>query len=88
MTDIPQAILIMKAYKEEQKKIQKFYEDFDDTIIRPRVLFGSDILKSIIVDGVSLRLLCKKRWIVADLVLEHYSYFGGASLLGNKGPFS
>jgi hypothetical protein len=44
----------MKAYKEEDKRLQKFYENFDDTIIRPRVLLNSGALKSVVVEGVSL----------------------------------
>jgi len=48
----------MKAYKDEEKRLQKFYEDFDDTIIRPRVLLDSGVLKSIVVEGVSLHCPC------------------------------
>lgn len=43
----------MKAYKEDDKRIQKFCEDFEAAILHPRVLIGYGPLKSISVEGVS-----------------------------------
>lgn len=52
-TDIPQSVLIMKAYKEDDKRIQKFCNDFETAIVHPRVILGHGPLKSISVEGVS-----------------------------------
>ncbi|KFY42584.1 hypothetical protein V495_04438 [Pseudogymnoascus sp. VKM F-4514 (FW-929)] len=54
-TDIPQSVLIMKAYKEDDKRIQKFCDDFETAIVHPRVLLGHEPLKSISVEGTSIR---------------------------------
>jgi hypothetical protein len=52
-TDIPQSVLIMKAYKEDAKRVQKFCDDFDTAIVQPRVLLSNGILRSIYIEGVS-----------------------------------
>ncbi|KFY88398.1 hypothetical protein V500_06397 [Pseudogymnoascus sp. VKM F-4518 (FW-2643)] len=54
-TDIPQSVLIMKAYKEDDKRIQKFCDDFETAIVHPRVILGHGPLKSISVEGTSIR---------------------------------
>ncbi|OBT70515.1 hypothetical protein VE03_00141 [Pseudogymnoascus sp. 23342-1-I1] len=54
-TDIPQSVLIMKAYKEDEKRIQKFCDDFETAIVHPRVLIGHGPLKSISVEGTTIR---------------------------------
>ncbi|KFY26992.1 hypothetical protein V493_03754 [Pseudogymnoascus sp. VKM F-4281 (FW-2241)] len=54
-TDITQSVLIMKAYKEDDKRIQKFCDDFETAIVHPRVLLGHRPLKSIVVEGTSIR---------------------------------
>lgn len=67
-TDIPQSVLIMKAYKEDDKRIQKFCDDFETAIVHPRVILGHGPLKSISVQGVSCN--CNKGWIVANMNLD------------------
>ncbi|KFY63047.1 hypothetical protein V496_04240 [Pseudogymnoascus sp. VKM F-4515 (FW-2607)] len=54
-TDIPQSVLIMKAYKEDEKRIQKFCDDLETAVVHPRVLIGHGPLKSISVEGTSIR---------------------------------
>lgn len=52
-TDMDRAMTVIKAYKEEEKRLQKLYEDLDEHIIRPRVVLANGVLKSISVEGVS-----------------------------------
>ncbi|KFZ07668.1 hypothetical protein V501_06228 [Pseudogymnoascus sp. VKM F-4519 (FW-2642)] len=54
-TDIPQSVLIMKAYKEDDTRIKKFCDDFETAIVHPRVLIGHGPLKSISVEGKTIR---------------------------------
>ncbi|KFY36495.1 hypothetical protein V494_05027 [Pseudogymnoascus sp. VKM F-4513 (FW-928)] len=54
-TDIPQSVLIMKAYKEDDMRTKKFCDDFEAAIVHPRVLIGHGPLKSISVEGTTIR---------------------------------
>jgi centromere/kinetochore protein ZW10 len=55
-TDMGQAVLIMKAYKEEAKRVEAFYKEFDNMIIRPRIMFNNKgAVKSIIIQDNTVR---------------------------------
>lgn len=61
----------MKAYKEDEKRIQKFCEDFETAIVYPRVLIGHGHLKSISVEGVSYYF--QKGGIMANTNVDFHS---------------
>lgn len=50
-TDMERARTVIKAYKEDQKRLQKLFEDLDEIIIRPRVVLANGVLKSITIEG-------------------------------------
>ncbi len=84
-TDMERAMTVIKAYKEEQHRLQELYEDLDELIIKPRVLLTHGILRTIVVEGVSAPSF-PTRFKQLLIIAEHDSLLDRTSLPPNQRP--